>query len=90
MKKDDVTKYTIVGRVDPKEISDILEEGRVMAYAVRDRRVVGRAAVEQDGSFKIKYQYDPVRKATAPYGVDLIIGPKLPGDEILRAGFERV
>jgi hypothetical protein len=89
MKKDDMTKYTIVGKVDPKEISDILEDGRVMAYAVRDRRVVGRAAVEPDGSFRIKYQYDPVRRAPAPYGVDLIIGPVLPGDEILRAGFER-
>lgn len=82
-------EYCIKGIVDTENLQDVLQKGPIVAYAVRDRRVLGSARVKENGRFEIKYKYKCFGKDQKPYGVDLIIGPELPGDQILKTEFER-
>ena len=81
--------YIIKGKVKKDDLEKLPDELPVMAYAERDRRVLGSAPVNEDGSFEIKYKYKVSGKEKKPIGVYLIIGPKLPGDQILKTKLER-
>lgn len=81
--------YIIKGKIKKDDLEKLPDELPVMAYAARDRRVLGSASVNEDGSFWIKYKYKVSGKEKKPIGVYLIIGPKLPGDQILKTKLER-
>ena len=81
--------YSIKGAVDPKVVEKIANKIPLKAYAIRDRRVVGTSKIEKDGSFNIEYRYRVSGKQRLPFGVDIIIGPDLPSDQILKTKFER-
>jgi len=81
--------YIIKGKIKKEDLGELPDVLPVMAYAARDRRVLGFAPVKEDGSFGIKYKYRVSGKEKKPIGVYLIIGPKLPGDQILKTKLER-
>jgi len=59
------------------------------AYAVRDRKVLGSSQInKENGKFEIKYKYFTLKKN--PCGVNIIVGPDLPGDQILKMKLERI
>jgi hypothetical protein len=89
MKREKLTNYSIKGKVDLRGLREISDEVPILAYAVRDRRVLGSAPIRKDGSFQIQYKYKVFGENKEPYGVDLIIGPELPGDQILKTKLER-
>jgi len=93
MKEKKLMDYVIQGKVELKDIekksTESTEEVPLMAYAIRDRRVLNSAPVAEDGSFEITYNYKSFGKEQTPYGVDIIIGPELPNDEILQTKLER-
>ncbi|UCD17315.1 MAG: hypothetical protein JSV44_12830 [Candidatus Zixiibacteriota bacterium] len=89
MQREKLSDYKITGKIDAKQIEKVELELPLQAYAVRARRVLGRASINKDGSFEIRYRDQTYGKDEQPYGVDLIIGPELPGDQILDAGLER-
>ena len=82
--------YIIKGKIKKDDLEKLPDELPVMAYAARDRRVLGSAPVNDDGSFEIKYKYRVSGKEKKPIGAYLIIGPKLPGDQILKTKLERI
>lgn len=89
-REEELTDYIIRGKIKKEDLEELPDVLPVMAYAARDRRVLGSAPVNEDGSFEIKYGYKFSGKEKKPIGVYLIIGPKLPGDQILKTKFERV
>ena len=74
MKREKLTDYSIKGKVDLEGLRETSDEMPILAYAVRDRRVLGSAPIGKDGSFQIQYKYKVFGKNREPYGVDLIIG----------------
>ena len=84
-----VKDYHIKGKVAPADLQKIPADVPLVAYAIRDRRVLGHGAVSEDGSFVVRYKYKALGKDEGAYGVDLIIGPELPGDQILKTKLER-
>lgn len=89
MREKEVAEYVVKGKVETKGLPTLPEDTHLLAYAVRDRRIVGSAPIQEDGRFEIRYEYPVFGKDREPYGVDLIIGPELPGDQILSTEFER-
>ena len=89
MKREELVEYSIKGRIDEKDLKKVPEEVRLKAYAVRDRRVLGSARVNEDGTFEITYEFAEFGKDKEAYGVDLIIGPELPAEEILKTKLDR-
>jgi len=89
IEREELMDYSIKGKVSPEELKKIPKEVSIVAYAVRDRRVLGSAPIEEDGRFEVNYNYKVFGKDRQAYGVDLIIGPELPGDQILKTDFER-
>jgi hypothetical protein len=86
----ELVEYSIKGKVRIEKSKTVSFEVPIVAYAVRNRKVLGSAPVNRDGSFEIEYRYKGFGKDKEPYGVDLIIGPELPGDQILKTKFERI
>lgn len=91
MEGEKLTDYSIKGKVELEDLKRISSEVPILAYAVRDRRVLGSAPIGEDGSFEVNYKYKVFGRDRnkEPYGVDLIIGPELPGDQILKTKLER-
>lgn len=89
MEETKLTDYSVKGKVNPEDLQDITTDQPMVAYAVRDRRVLASAPIQEDGNFEIPYKYKVFGKDRQPYGVDLIIGPELPGDQILKTKLER-
>jgi hypothetical protein len=89
MGKEKLADYTITGKVSPDDLKKISTNVPIVAYGIRDRRVIGHGPVKEDGSFEIHYKYKVFGKDKEPYGVDLVIGPELPGDQILKTKLER-
>lgn len=91
MEGEKLTQYSIKGKVELEDLKRISSEVPILAYAVRDRRVLGSAPIGEDGSFEVNYKYKVFDRDRnkEPYGVDLIIGPELPGDQILKTKLER-
>lgn len=85
----ELTDYIIKGKIKKDDLEKLPDKLPVMAYAARDRRVLGYAPVNEDGGFEIKYKYRVSGKEKKPIGAYLIIGPKLPGDQILKTKLER-
>ncbi|RZB31432.1 MAG: hypothetical protein SRB1_01810, partial [Desulfobacteraceae bacterium Eth-SRB1] len=81
--------YIIKGMIKKEDLGKLPDVLPVMVYAARDRRVLGSAPVNEDGSFEIKYKYKVSGREKKPIGAYLIIGPKLPGDQILKTKLER-
>jgi len=89
MKEKNIIEYSVKGNIDHRKIKDLSNDITLMAYAIRDRRVLASSPIEEDGSFNITYNYKSFGKKGTPYGVDIIIGPELPNDEILQTDLER-
>jgi hypothetical protein len=86
------SKYTITGKVDPKQLKGIPKEVQLTAYAIRDRKLLGRGVVQKDGKFAIEYIYDTYLEGRKklPLGVHLTFGPHLLDDKIVTERFRRV
>ncbi len=89
MKRENWADYTITGKVNLDGLKEISTDVPIVAYGIRDRRVIGHGPVKEDGSFEIHYNYKVFGENKEPYGVDLVIGPELPGDQILKTKLER-
>lgn len=89
MKREESVEYVIRGQIDPEDLKRVPKEVPIRAYAVQDRRVVGSAPIEKGGRFEVKYEYKVFGKDRKAYGAHLIIGPDLPGDEILKTKLKR-
>ena len=89
MKEKKILEYSIKGNIDHSKTKDLSHDVTLVAYAIRDRRVLASSPIEEDGSFNITYNYKSFGKEGAPYGVDIIIGPELPNDEILQTNIKR-
>lgn len=86
------TNYKIEGKIDNEVLKKIPKELGVRIYAVRERKVLGSSPIGKDGSFSIKYKYDiyEKEKKRLAIGSSLIVGPDLPGDEILKEKFPTI
>jgi len=87
--KQNLAEYVVKGKVSRKDLKEISQELPLYAYATRDRKVLGSAPVKNNGSFSVDYRYKITGRKRKPIGVYLIIGPKLPGDQILKTNLER-
>lgn len=78
--------YRIDGKIDLKVLEKVPRGLGLRIYAVRDRKVLGSSPINKDGSFNIKYKYERYSKGRKELalGLSLIVGPALPGDEILK------
>lgn len=90
MAENSLYEYIITGKIDKKSLGKVSTRTTLAAYAVRERRVLGSAIVNAKGAFEIKFKYKTLGKRNAPYSLELIVGPKLPGDQILKTRFERI
>ncbi len=86
------TNYNITGKFDPERLEKVPEELGVRIYAIRDRKVIGAAPVQRDGSFAIEYKYDTYESKNRhlALGTYLVAGPEIPEDGILREKFPRI
>ena len=50
MKGNNMADYSIKGKVTPDDLKKISGELPISAYAIRDRRVLGSAPINDDGS----------------------------------------
>ncbi len=89
VRRRELVDYIIRGKIDPEDLKKVSKEVPIEVYAARDRRVLGSAPVNEDGSFEIRYEYKASGKDKKPIGAYFIIGPKLPGDQILKTKLER-
>ncbi len=86
------SNYKINGKLNTALLKELPKGLKLKVYAVRDRRVLGSSAIDEDGSFNIAYKYGAyeVRGKKLAVGPSLVIGPDMPGDAVLKGGFPKV
>lgn len=85
MEPQSVAKYEILGKVDTKSLKKLPQHAVLMAYAVGAKQVLGWARVDKKGNFKINYQHKVLGRKRQPYGINCVLGPKMPFDKVPNA-----
>jgi len=91
-KQNEITRlvsYTIIGKIKKFEAGKLLNDLQLVAYAARDKKVLGSAPINNDGVFEIKYMYKGSGRENKPIGTYLIIGPSGSADQILKIKHSR-
>lgn len=86
------SNYKVNGKVDPKQLKDIPEKANLTAYVIRDRKQLGSAPVQKDGTFSVEYAYEVynAEDKIQPLGIQLTFAPKLPDDSIINEKFKKL
>lgn len=85
MKPQNVVRYEIRGKVDGKALQKLPQHAVLIAYAVGAKQVLGWAIVDDKGNFKINYRHKVLGRKLQPYGVNCVLGPKMPLNKVPNA-----
>lgn len=85
------SNYKVTGKIDPKQLEDIPEKANLTAYVMRDRKLLGSAPVQEDGTFSVEYAYEVYSEEDKiqPLGVQLTFAPIVPDDSIVNEKFKK-
>ena len=79
--------YKIRGRIGSESLKKIGKRIPLKVYAIQNRMVLGSGPVKDDGEFEIRYNL--FAKNNEASGVDLVFGPDLPRDQVLKIRLPR-